>query len=374
VLNDDRAVFVVAFDDDAASGIREAAAAVGVPSALIGRCDDVSVALEDTTPLAIVLRIDAEGASRAFAHLRSQGRLAQVPIFGVAPERSDLAFTELFVWGGDDLVAAALEPMARRLRALRAPARSEAPVRQDRAVIAGSDPAWRTVMGRALYNGGFQVRFAVNAAGLAEECSTQGGVRVVVAADDLAPSGALDALTSARARNSPEAWVLVAPPKRMAGVHAAVKSVGRAAVVDGYAPPENVLFVVNELLAARGVDKRATPRLLYGTAVAFRLAGRDEDEIGFSYNVNAGGLYVRTLSPIDAGQELWLEMWPPRSERRVRLAGKVAWGRPFGPVGGATVPAGFGVQLTDGLAGDLDRWRSGYAAYAESLIGRPAPA
>jgi Tfp pilus assembly protein PilZ len=114
--------------------------------------------------------------------------------------------------------------------------------------------------------------------------------------------------------------------------------------------------------------------VLYGTAVAFRAAGREQDEIGFSYNVSAGGVYVRTLAPLDAGQELWLEMWPPRSERRVRLAGTVAWKRPFGPSEGATVPAGFGVKITEGLAGDLERWRGGYETFIETILGtRGAP-
>ncbi len=86
-------------------------------------------------------------------------------------------------------------------------------------------------------------------------------------------------------------------------------------------------------------------------------------------------MYVRTLAPLEPRAEVWLEMWPPRSERRVRLGGVVAWRRPFGPRGGATVPAGFGVQIRDGLAGDLERWRAGYEAFAESLLGaRTAPA
>jgi len=58
---------------------------------------------------------------------------------------------------------------------------------------------------------------------------------------------------------------------------------------------------------------------------------------------------------------VWLELWAPRSSRRVRLAGKVAWRRHFGPNERATVPPGFGVQVTAGLAGDLERWRDGCA-------------
>jgi ActR/RegA family two-component response regulator/Tfp pilus assembly protein PilZ len=370
-MSPQRSLLVVGFKEDAARRLREAAAAVGIDSSVVEHTEGMTAALDEAQPLAIVVRIDASGAAQACAQIRRQARLSLVPIFGVAPERNDLAFTELFVWGGDDLVSLAVEPVARRLRTLcmPSPARAEGPPSTpEHAIVAGDDATWRTVMGRALYNGGFSVRFATGSEGLVDDC-LKNPVRVVVAADDIEPGGAIAALQAARARQSTTAWVIATPPKRMAAAVAAVKAAGRAAVVDGFAPPENALFVVNELLAARGVDKRATARLLYGTAVAFRPAGRDEDETGFSYNVNAGGVYVRTLAPLDAGTDVWLEMWPPRTERRVRLAGKVAWRRPFGPVGGATVPAGFGVQITHGLAGDLERWRSGYHAFAESLIG-----
>jgi DNA-binding response OmpR family regulator/Tfp pilus assembly protein PilZ len=365
---------VVGVRDDAARRIQEASADVGVPVAVAANLDDIVSALAGVEPLAVVLRLDAKGAAQACAHIRSQARLAKVPIFGLVDELNDLAFTELFVWGGDDLVGWTTSmPLARRLRALRPSAaaantRPAVAIPPQHAIVAGTEATWRTVMGRSLYNGGFAVRFATSGSSLVEECLRE-DTQVVVASDDLEPNGAVDALRTARERGSSAAFVLVAPPKRMAAANAAVKELGKASVADGFAPPENVLFLVNELLAARGVDKRATPRLLYGTAVAFRAAGREEDEVGFSYNINGGGLYVRTLAPLEPKQEAWLEMWPPRSKRRVRLAGRVAWRRPFGPAGGATVPAGFGVQITDGLAGDFDRWRAGYDAFLTDILG-----
>jgi len=385
VAQKDRPLFVVGpFREDTGRRIHDAAGSMGVPVATVGRCEELADALSDVTPLAIVLRMDAHGAEQACAHVRSQARFAQIAVFGVAPELNDLAFTELFVWGGDDLVGVSTpDPITRRLRVLRPPPTTTRPVMQaisaaqiaaaaaavaapKHAIVAGPVATWRSVMGRALYNGGFTVRFAASPEGLAEECLAE-GVRVVVTSDDWEGGGA-NALANARARGSKAAWVIVAPPKRLGEAHGAVGKLGPAAAMDGFAPPENILFVVNELLASRGVDKRANPRLLYGTSIAFRLAGRGEDEIGFSYNVSAGGAFVRTLAPPDPGQEVWLEMWPPRSERRVRLAGRVAWRRAFGPVGGATVPPGFGVEILDGLAGDLDRWRTGCNAFAESML------
>ncbi len=390
-----RSLLVVgSFREDTTRRIQEAAGSLSLPSVMVSQCEELPGALGNVDPVAILLQMDSPGAADACAHVRAHAGFAQVPIFGVTSDRYDLAFTEIFGWGGDDVIGTSSpQPMIRRLRALLPQPMSTVPrpsgsmpavrpsgtmaavvpppATQGAAIIAGPDRNWRTVMGRALYNGGFAVRFAATAAELAEECLAE-GVRIVIAADDLVEAsegGAGAALLAARERGSKAAWVLVAPPKRMAAVNAVALKAGRASVLDGFAPPENVLFVANEILSARGVDQRGSARLLYGTSVAFRAAGRDEDEIGFSYNVSATGVYVRTLAPLEPRAEVWLEMWPPRSERRVRLGGVVAWRRPFGPRGGATVPAGFGVQIKDGLSGDLERWRSGYEAFAESLLG-----
>jgi Tfp pilus assembly protein PilZ len=370
VTQPDRSLILVgAFRDDARRSVQEAASSVGVATVFVDQCEDAPEALAAVAePLAVVVPMDAEGAAHTFAHIRGQARLAQLPILGVADQRDDLAFTELFSWGGDDLLALGSPSLARRLRPLAARPAARREPKRECALVAGADARWRSVMGRALYQGGFSVRFVAGADDLAQECVAE-GVRVVVLADDLAAEGAEGALRAARVRGSQAAWIVVAPPKRMAALHGAISPLGSVSVADGFAPPENVLFLVNELRSRRGVDQRASVRVLYGTAVAFRAAGREQDEIGFSYNVSAGGVYVRTLAPLDAGQELWLEMWPPRSERRVRLAGTVAWKRAFGPSDGATVPAGFGVKITEGLAGDLDRWRAGYETFIETILG-----
>ncbi len=371
-----RSLFVVgSLREETVARVREAAHAVGAAVALHPRCDEARLALTSSAssdPLAVAVRMDAPGADALCATVRTQPRLADVPVFGVASDRTDIAFTELFSWGGDDLVSLwSPQPLARRLRALaarrpRVPGGSSEG--QGAAIVAGADPHWRSVMGRSLYAGGFSVRFVTGADELNADAMAP-AVRLVVVAEDVAPEGAAACALQARSAGSSAAWVVVVPPKRMAAATALLKGRSGVAVADGYAPPENVLFLANELLARRGSDQRASTRLLFGTTVAFRAAGRDEDEIGFSYNISAGGVYVRSLAPLDQGQDVWLEMWAPRSERRVRLGGTVAWKRLFGSGERATVPAGFGVKIEAGLGGDLDRWKAGYEAFAEGMLG-----
>jgi Tfp pilus assembly protein PilZ len=375
-----RLVVVGAFRDDTIRTVEEAMTTLAIPATFVTRCEDSGAALADTEPLAIVVRMDAPNAEQTYGYLRGQARFGHVPLLGVAAERNGLAFAELFSWGGDDLVELnSPQSLVRRLRplSLLRPVPSGAwRVAQGCAIVASADARWRSVMGRSLGNGGFAVRFVSTADELMKE-SVTADVRLVVAVDELAPTGLAPLLRKVREDGSVTPWVAVVSPKRMALLLTELAGLGPVSIADGYAPPENVLFLANELFVRRGINLRASPRVLYGTAIAFRVAGRDEDEIGFSYNVSAGGVYVRTLAPLAAKEEVWLEMWPPRSEPRVRLIGTVAWQRPFGPHERATVPSGFGVRITGGLAGDFDRWNAGYDAFAESVLGargeRPSP-
>ena len=145
----------------------------------------------------------------------------------------------------------------------------------------------------------------------------------------------------------------------------------KIAVHDAFASPETLLFVANELINRPAVDGRQSERLLYGTTVDFRAAGRRSADEGYSFNVSAGGIYVRTLAPPERGTEVWLEFVPPRSDRLVHLEGTVAWARRYGPGHNATVPIGFGVQITGGSKADVVRYGSSYRSFlAERLSVR----
>jgi hypothetical protein len=145
-----------------------------------------------------------------------------------------------------------------------------------------------------------------------------------------------------------------------------LRELPNAAVTDSFAPPENIVFLANELGRGKGNDQRASRRVLYGTMVSFRCAGRDEDDYGLSYNVSAGGLYVRSLAP-PIEDRVWLELRPPRTERLVRLEGRVCWRRGYGPSSMATVPPGFGIEIVDGSKADREAWVAGYRSFAQTI-------
>jgi DNA-binding response OmpR family regulator len=332
--------------------------------------DEAAAWLETNDPVAIALDMTADDAETICLRIRAMLRMAHVPIIGLVPELNDLTFPEMYGWGGDDVIRAhAPHELVPRLRWLVVGDSLRPPAPRGDAVVADADRWRRTLYARVLRNAGYSVKFALQCseavdAGLGE------AIKLVIVDADLEPDGGVEVARQLRERGGSAPVVIPSPPKKMGGHRAAVRELPRVGVFDSFAPPENLLFVANELGRAMRDDGRASARLLYGTVVAFRHAGRDRgDGFGCTYNISAGGIYVRTLAPLDRGDEAWLELRPPRSDRLVRLEGKIAWSRRFGPIESATVPPGFGVQITDGSKSDLARYEAGYRAFAADTIG-----
>jgi DNA-binding response OmpR family regulator len=355
------------FSGATADGLEAASRAAGVD---FNQVDSIAQALEWlelNDPHSLLLDASHGALERSCLEVRAQVRHALVPIVALAPEVNELAFAEIFSCGGDDVVALrAPEALTARLRRLpvtpwERPAVSSAKV----ALISASDRNRRIVLGRVLGNAGYSIHFAVDLAET-ERFARESAPRLVVI--DAQLEGLEQLITRAAPANPSTLWIVSMPPRHMRHCHAWIKDLPNAAVTDSFAPPENIVFLANELGRGNANDQRASRRLLYGTLVAFRCAGRDEDDFGLSYNVSQGGLYVRSLAP-PVDDSVWLELRPPRTERLVRLEGRVCWRRGYGGSAMATVPPGFGLEITDGSRADRGAWEAGYRSFAESVGG-----
>jgi len=317
-----------------------------------------------TRPAHALLVESSALAEQAFA-VRLDPEHATVPVLALSSDVDELSFATAFAFGADDVVPLGrARPLIHRLRAL---PRQKLPASGDgrgSALIADPDQSRRVVLGRVLKNAGYSVIFAASADDVPSYAGDGDVVLVVLSVElDARPRALIE---RARSSGSAAMWIVTAPPRMLREQRLALADLNGVTVMDGYGPTENVLFLSNELTGRGFANQRASPRLLYGTAVAARGAGRVEDEIGFTYNISLNGLYIRTLVPPD-DDSVWLELRPPRSERRVRLVGRVAWRRPFGSSQRATVPPGFGVEIVDGARADLAAWSAGYEAFASSV-------
>ena len=366
---------LLAFGDfavDEQVSLQEAAAASSITLHTARTPADASSWLDEHSPCALLLG-GTGGEPLAFAlGTRAQARHRKLPILALTREPSDLEFTGAFSWGADDVVAPHRSwSLTTRLRAVsRKRVFSDLPPRGT-ALVAEIDQSRRVATARVLSNAGFEVRFAVTPKD-ARDFALEKEMTLVVACTELIPEPR-SLIEESRLKDTHVHFIISSEPKRFGELTRDIGGRSDTRVTDASAPPENVVFLANELAAGTLADKRTSVRHLYGTTVRFRPEGYDDDELGFTYNVSAGGLYVRTLAP-PTEDLVWLELTPPRTARRVRLIGQVAWRRPFGPNGHATVPPGFGVRIVDGSKMDLERWQLAFEPREPYSLAKPSEA
>jgi DNA-binding response OmpR family regulator len=353
------------FASATATRLESASRSAGLDFNQVDSISDALTWAEQNEPHSLLLDGTSGNLERSCLEVRAQVRHALVPIIALAPVVNELAFAEVFSCGGDDVVGIRNnEALTSRLRRLPiAPWERPVPAAEKTALISASDRNRRIVLARVLSNAGYPIRFAVDL-DETDRFSREAPPRLVVIDTELEGVQAL--ITRAAPRNPNTLWIVSTAPRHMRQCHSWLRDLANAAVTDSFAPPENIVFLANELGRGKGNDKRASRRLLYGTMVSFRCAGREEDDYGLSYNVSAGGLYVRSLAP-PVEDRVWLELRPPRTERLVRLEGRVCWRRGYGPSAMATVPPGFGIEIMDGSKADREAWVTGYKSFADTI-------
>lgn len=324
--------------------------------------------LEAHEPKVVVFDAGVVHAEKLCRKVRSKKNLASVPIIAIAEEPTDALVERLYAQGADDVVPSALgAALISRIKAL--PDReSLSQATHGTAVVADKDHARCDVIGRVLMNAGYDVKFALDDVAL-RYYTQQSKPRLVVVSAELGETRKF--VEEAMKKGLDAAWVVMASRRDLVKQAELLEGIERLAVVVNSTPPENVLFTSNELLRQGGPPSREHERVLYGTIVSYKAAGAEQHDVGFTYNLSSGGLYVRTLSPPEEAQ-VWLELRPPRGKRRVCLEGTVVWRRPYDPASGAAVPPGFGVTLTDGLGSSLELWKTQVEAFVRSTRRGPA--
>jgi CheY-like chemotaxis protein len=276
--------------------------------------------------------------------MRSNASLFGVPLIAMTEHVSDRVMLELHAIGADDVVAFHdLGGLTRRLAALASfDPRARTALFQGSCLLAHADPHRRSLFGRVLRQAGFDVSFAATmpeALAVAERSPP----KVLVVSNSLPPDGGRRALA-----NLAEHWVGEMPAVLLtSGRQSGSLSPHSWTTVAEEAPPDDLLFVVNELLRPRELlESRASRRVLYATLCSFRAAGELEGRTGLTYNISREGLYVRTFdAPPNKGQ-VWLELRPAGAARAVHIRGEIVWTRTLSTGARGAAPPGFGVRLS----------------------------
>lgn len=317
-------------------------------------------------PMALAMALDETSVLEKAMNLRSRITVPGLALVGMVHEPTNLLFEEAYGAGVDDICMVDGRALGRRFRQI-----SEAPTQEAMdarrrgqdgrvAVVANADTTTRMLIGRVFLDAGYEVRFARDADHVRAHLD---GAKVLIVTSEIETSEEM-VLSAQLRRDGFDGPVIVhTPPKQIGPMRSALHGIPNVVVNDAFSPPANLLFVANELCNRPAVEARESERLLFGCTVEFRTAGRSNRDVGFMYNMSAGGVYVRTLAPPPRLEEVWLEFQPPRSDRLVHLEGTAVWTRGFGNNGFATVPSGFGVQLAGGSERDLVRYGRSYQAF-----------
>ena len=339
--------------------------------------DSEAAEIEGACPVAIVFAPDVPDRDQRIVALRERAALHRVPILTRVRARDGAAVQQAFREGADGflldgepahfdaLVAAIVKEDS--WQTVRAPA--------GRVILAHPDRPSRVRIARVLRRNGFDPHFAATAGELAAAI-VEVQARAVVASTSLPGPPLVEALVGGgqSADGSPPAWLVLAPLEALEGLQRTLSSHAACRLADEEADPEASTFLLNELLLPEQPKQRRSPRLLYGAMVAFGPEASGTTPFsGFTYNVNAGGMFIRTLTPLPLQSRLSIAFTPPFGRGTVCLTVQVVWRKEFGDEAGAATPPGMGVQIVDAWPADLGGFEAGYQVLCErSNSGRTA--
>jgi hypothetical protein len=299
----------------------------------------------------------------------------QTALIGVARQVDGLAFAEFVGWGGDDLVQGdSGRSLAARLRAIRedliqgGTRRASSVRREDGRFLLIAPPTSELMASvRLIQQSGHHTVVVENLTDGLARLAVGRDIKVVL---DARLPGAVDFVDHALRQGNCAGLVVACPPQQLGQLSKRYDSNGRVVVLDCCSPADAVLLAANNL-TTQTRTRRSTERLLYSTVVRFREAGGEYDHVGCTYNVSAGGLYIRTLA-MPKGDKVWVEVTPPGSMERVRLEGRVAWRTPVSRGADCPTPVGFGIEITDATKSSLEGWKEGYRSLQSKLEIEPA--
>jgi CheY-like chemotaxis protein len=314
--------------------------------------DQVEAALAADPPLAAIFDAADPDGVELCAAVRRSPRLDLLTI-ALIPDAWGDAARDAFALGADECVpSCASAQLAETLLTLRTEGPAVGAVYSGTVVVAATDRARRAALGRQLRRTGLDVQFALDGAIAATD-----RLRLIVAEAGLPPDGGAASLRAYRRAHGAEVpWILFGAGAQLATLERDLDGEPAVALFDLGHHASQILFAAHGLLSAAPAQRR-TVRQPYETPARWHEG--DSSRWGYTYNINAGGLYVRTLIPPPTGVPVTLELRPPFGRGRAIVDGTVVWRQPWSARRGQ--PPGFGLKYAATLAvADAAALEAGY--------------
>ena len=335
--------------------------------------DDLVDDLSKGSPVTIMLAADVENAGEVVSQIREVRALSDVPIIASVSEIDEDYLNGLFKRGIEDYHLIGSQKQFISLVAAVGKADSWSAIRAPAGQVIFADPERmeRIRFGRVLRRNGFDTYFAGNAEEL-ESAVDSVDARMVIASTRLEGGDLVDLIRhSGGASETSPPWIVIATPEEAEQMGDRVPENPEVVFFETGADAEGITFFMNELLAPPPVGARKSPRILYSVPVSFVPKGGKTPFWGFTFNVNLGGLYVRSLTSFPLQTPIDLLFRLPFGRGQVFVSAQVVWQKKYGDTSGAASPPGMGIQFLDMWQADKAAFDTGYRLLLEDNSDKP---
>ncbi len=338
---------------------------------------DLKKVLGKQQPAGIVFDSDMDDRAQHITRLRESPSLNEVPFFVRVPNPDPTELASAFCDGVDDYI---VDGSKHQFSALVSAIRKEenwkavrAPVGQ--VILAHPDRTQRIRLSSVLRRNGYDTHFA----GTLDELETaieKVDARAVLVSVELGYQEVVDRVNQATDPREPEAgvmpWILIAPEERLDELGASMPVNPPVKLFEASADAQGLTFLMNELLAPPPVGVRRSPRVLYGSPITFVPIDGTHQFFGFTFNINLGGLYIRTLTSFPLQTKIEVSFSPPFGRGQVVATAQVVWRKQLGDTDGNASPAGMGLQFLDLWHADRAGYEAGYGMLLEQEQAKDA--
>lgn len=195
-----------------------------------------------------------------------------------------------------------------------------------RMVLVGDDTAFvRDRFCQALSGAGHMaVPVATTAELLARVREEPEAISLIVLDLHMAPDGGVDTVRMIRQTAGSRIPVIVfSGTIRSADEVRELAALGVSGYVNEYAGAQHILPALAPHLFPENFNRRGSPRVTIGIPVSYRAGNTISSAL--TLNIGKGGIAIRTMSPMAAGEQLTMRFRMPGQRREVEADGRVAW-------------------------------------------------
>ncbi|MBI5545773.1 MAG: response regulator [Deltaproteobacteria bacterium] len=337
VVDDDRLVCEI---------LAEVLEGAGARAAIAGSAEQAAELLACKPLMAFVdLNLPGEQGDVFCRTVRLHPERWDLPVVMMTGADTDESVRRCFMAGADDYLVKPL--LERHVLAKVAAVRSSAgeaapqPSRHKRVLIVTERNYFGTVVSRLLQQSGFESSVATQLTQLTS-AGGEGPIRLAIV--DLDAPAASEVVGRLRAE-APPIPIVAVTSRPLSALPAQLAAL---APYDLETELEHLVRRVNKVLIGSGrSDRRSAPRIPFHSVVQFRLWGEEEWRAGGSFDLSETGLYVRTLTPMQASKPVEITFSLGRAAAPLTVKGLVVWSNSFGPRTVFSYPYGMGVTFSD---------------------------